>query len=329
MAITISTQITGQEATSTFTYCYLYEPLKIVVSESDLASTELKMDLLVISTETGAVESAELEYGLFDINPGNGVVIDIMDLVRQYHDSNIYKISNLSELVGSKDIPISKYKYQFDFYTENSPTKIPVKKLPILGGRDYENFTPTVQSSQELTEAEVYGITLSGRWNGYPNISTSLSSATSTNSNPTITSSIETGGKKNCGGMLIWKSRFGGWMYWGMEIMTQNRQGSMKGKLSVGMFDATDGGNPYVPVDYTHIDSSYTYSLKALSLNSDELEAVYGIVDSPAVYYMKTINSKMELMRVSTASAPISTLTNGGDFSVSLKSISKTTQRAR
>ena len=35
MALILNTEIAGQEATSTCTYCYLYEPLRVVIEEDD------------------------------------------------------------------------------------------------------------------------------------------------------------------------------------------------------------------------------------------------------------------------------------------------------
>jgi hypothetical protein len=85
------------------------------------------------------------------------------------------------------------------------------------------------------------------------------------------------------------------------------------------MFESTTGGGgtglPYVPVDYTGVTSDEKHSLKALSLSTNELRGASGIHASPAVYYMKD-NSTMELMRKTGASTPISSLANGGDFTV-------------
>jgi len=103
------------------------------------------------------------------------------------------------------------------------------------------------------------------------------------------------------------------------------------GKLDVGMFESTSPvyGNAYVPVDYTGLDMSYSLSLKSLSLSSDELKAVSGIALSPAIYYVSDFSGKLELMRLSSSTAPIGNIANGGDFSVSLKSISNTSQKTR
>ena len=329
MAITISTQITGQEATSTFTYCYLYEPLKINVLEDDTSSKKIYIDLEVISISDGITVAFEPKYGSFDRNPSRALTINLMDIAQQYHDSNLFKISTIGDLTQAKDIVVSKYKYSFNIYSDITTTPVSVKKLPIIGGRMFRDFESIVPTSQVLTEAELYNVDLTGRWLDYYNITNSLTSATSTNAEPTITSSVETGGKKNCGGMLIWKSRFGGWMYWGMDIAVFKSSGSYGKSLQVGMMEGNDNGNPYVQVDYTERENSYSYNLKSLSLNSEELKAVQGIANSVAVYYMETPTSNLELMRLSSSTAPVSTLTNGGDFSVSLKSISVTNQKSR
>ena len=102
-------------------------------------------------------------------------------------------------------------------------------------------------------------------------------------------------------------------------------------KIEVGMFESTlqSGGNPYVQADYTGITSSYSLTLKALSLSSVELEAVSGIQVSPAVYYMKDSSGALELMRLNSASVPLESQANGGDFSISLSSISTTNHKTK
>ena len=118
-------------------------------------------------------------------------------------------------------------------------------------------------------------------------------------------------------------------MYWGMDIMMTTPNKSYSGDLTVGMFEATSNGNPYVQANYTRIDSSYSINLKAMTLTVDELKAVSGIHDAVAVYYMKDSTAKLELMKVTNAVTPISTLIGGGDFSVNLQNISTSGQKAR
>tara|TARA_R110002050_G_C8939321_1_gene512486 strand:+ start:34 stop:1026 length:993 start_codon:yes stop_codon:yes gene_type:complete len=330
MAITATAQITGQTIVGAGSYCYLYEPLKVDILESDASGRTVSIDLIIYNASDLSVVETISEYGKYDINPNSPIEVDLMLLTQQYHDSNVFKIGVLSDIVSATDIPVSKYVYQFLIYSDVS-TQVTATKFPIIGGRDFYDFVPSVLSTQHLTEAELYGVDLTGRWKNYPNISVDLKTLeTSGDYTPTISITTETAAAfEPCGGMLIWKSRFGGWMYWGMDIATRTLSKKYASKLESGMFESTDGGNPYIPVDYTKIDTSYSISLKALSLNNDELKAVSGINSSIAVYYMRDSTAKLELMRVASASAPISTLIGGGDFSVSLKSISRTTQKAR
>ena len=331
MSVTVTAQVTGQSISSTFDYCYLYEPLLVNISQSDLTERNIYIDLYVYNTSDSVTLDLLSKYGQYDINPGVAIKVDLMRLAQQYHDSNVFKIGTLTDIANATDIPVSKYLYSFVIYSDLGGVPVEVSKLPIIGGRDFYDFVPAVSYLQHLTEAALYNVDLTGRWKNYPNISTVLVDTSSGSAfSPTTTITTEaTAAFEPCGGMLIWKSRFGGWMYWGMDIATRKNSKKYGGNLTVGLFEATDSGNPYVAVDYTEIDTSYSITLKALSLNNDELEAVSGISSSPAVYYMRNSTAKLELMRLSSSSSPISTLIGGGDFSVSLKSISTSSQKAR
>jgi len=330
MAITVTAQITGQEVTTFTSYGYLYEPLKVNISDSNSLATKIYIDLIVRTTDDATTIDSIIKYGDFDLSTDGTLEIDIMRMIEQYHDANVFEVGVVSDISSGDDMIISKNKYFFQFYSDVSAANATYSKLPILGGRDFYDFVPAVSVSQDLTEAESYGVDLTGRWLNYPNISTSLANPIDLDSTPTTTITTEAVAEfEPCGGMLIWKSRYGGWMYWGMDIATRSGRGSYSGNLAVGMFEATPGGNPYVQADYSKIDSTYSLSLKALTLTNDELEAVSGIVNSVAVYYMRNSTAKLELMRVSSATAPISTLIGGGDFSVSLNSISTSSQKAR
>lgn len=331
MAFTVTSQITGQNISSTTSYCYMYEPLKVNAVETNADVTKITVDLSVYDTQTSTIVELSQNYAIYDAIQNVAVEIDLSKIMQQYHDANTLRIGTTADLSSLTNIPVSKYKYYFYIYSDSPGTVITTtQKLPIIGGRDFYDFNASVLQSQPLTEAGLNGVTLSGRWLNYPNILTTLANPTATNSLPTITVSTEsTADLEPCGGMLIWKSRFGGWMYWGMDIATRTQSSSYRGDLEVGMFEATALGNPYIQTDYTKIDSSYSITLKALTLTNDELESVAGITNSVAVYYMRNSTAKLELMRVSSASAPISTLIGGGDFSVSLKSISTSSQKAR
>jgi hypothetical protein len=337
MAITVNTVITGQQADVNLSYCYLYEPLKIRVIESDLIARKLYVDVLRYDGTTGVIFDSYSRYGEFDINPGKGLVFDLMELAQQLHKADLYRYSNIQEFnVPAKQSSLSIYTYDFRIYSDVTIDFPNISKLPIIGGRDYSQFTAIVNQTTPLDEFGYYGldkVELQRRWGSQFFYLMSL---------PDITSGIpyipivtdSPGGLTPCpaeGGFLYWKSRFGGWMFWGMDIQRKTFNPTYEGNLSVGMFESTNeaGGDIYIPVDYTSVMSSYSLELKALSLSKPELAAVSGIATSPAVYFVDQISGRFELMRVSSFSAPFSNLANGGDFTVSLSSISRTSLKTK
>ena len=247
-----------------------------------------------------------------------------MEMAQQYHKANVYKFGLASDFASGESSIVSEYMYLFSIYSDTSTNPVLIRKVPILGGRDFENFDPIVLPTTPLTEAEKYGVDLTGRWLGYPNITATLNDLVAGNvANPTITVFDEVSGCAPKGGFLIWKSALGGIMYWGMDIKKHKFSKKHIGRLDTSIYESTDkvsGGHIYKPMDYTGVATSVYLTLKALSLSSEELMAVAGINFSPAVFFLHE-NGKLELMRVSRVSAPISSLANGGDFSVSLRSM--------
>ena len=192
--------------------------------------------------------------------------------------------------------------------------------MPLLGGRILKQFSAEVDESTPINEFEYYGLDISeleNRWTNNWLVRSVLIDPALQNAKPTMSSYTGTGDAA-CIGFLIWKSRFGGWMFWGFDIQKINYDKRYEGRLEVGMFESTadSGGIPYVPVDYTGISTSYSLTMKSLGLSSEELLAVAGIEFSPAVYYSEVGSTKLELMRLTSASAPIDNLAHGGDFSV-------------
>tara|TARA_R110002020_G_scaffold1714_2_gene7822 strand:+ start:129 stop:1139 length:1011 start_codon:yes stop_codon:yes gene_type:complete len=336
MAITINAEITGQVATSTCSYCYLFEPLRISVTEDDSEAQYLHIDLQVVdTTDSNNIIETKMDYGVYDIIQNVPLSIDLMKLVRQYHDADVYKYSSIDDITDTTDgwhSVVSKYKYNFliNSNTDRS-ANISVYKLPIIGGRMFKNFSPAVTQTQDLTEAAIEGVDLSGRWDGYPLISQTLADPTAVDSKPTITNTTQVTGCSVDGGFVVYKSRLGGWMTWGFDISVEREGGMYGGSIEVGMFETTDitGGNPYIETDYTEVNSTYGYSLKALSLLTSELKAVRGVHHSPAIYYMSDASGSLELMKKASATTPVSSLANGGDFGLSLGSISTVTQKTK
>ena len=328
MALTIQTEILCQEASSVYTYSYLYEPLRVVLSESNLAATKFYVDLEVLDTTNDTIQIEEiLKYAEFDINPGKTLSFDLMKIAQQYHDANVFKISKVDDVVSGWDSVVSKYKYNFKIYSDVSARQF-IKKIPLLGVRILPDFNPTVLSTTPINEFEVYGIneiTLLNNWSGNYRVNTTLANPTLQDAKPTMLKFTGTGNEP-CGGWLIWKSILGGWMFWGFDIRSKSFKKSYVGGLAVGMFESTldVGGQAYTPVNYTGTTNSYSITMKSLRLSSNELAAVAGIQFSPAVYYSEPGSQKMELMKLTSSTTPQENLASGGDFSVTLQSISNT-----
>ena len=478
MALTITPEILGQEVTSTISYCYLYEPLRVQIAESDSSAKKITIILeLLDTTDTTNVIQTIVDYAVFDLNPGQPLSIDLMKIAQQHHDSNVYNFSSLNDIIygdGGWQSIVSKYVYIFRIQSDVTTTPTEVKKLPIIGGRSFSNFTPRVTHLNYITELDqlVNGFsTFYPNWNAYTTLKTSLkdlstgtdftpiiqkvdggsqlvfdqdlSNATNWTPNGAITSgqtsptgeanayklsngsgaaSVVSGSilnsdvdgeritfsiwvkgegtfglfvqkeggvgfrnylaevdiqapsswkrltytftkndddgdvkiqifknpdgedlfiyepsikhtvdKKADGGQVVWKSRLGGWLSWGFRLKKESQAKKYEGNIQVGMFESTlaSNGNPYTPVDYTGISTNYSLTLKELRLTSDELEVVQNIIASPAVYYMKDQSEGLELMRLSSANAPLDNKASGGDFTVSLSSISTSMQKTR
>lgn len=340
MAIIITPEIQGQECTNVITYNYLFEPLRINVLESNPLATKLYVEVARFTIEDKTVRIPFLEgvdtlvrYVEIDLVSGRDVSFDLSEVMRQLHLAGVYKVATTSELETSyENMIVSKYVYEFYITTDTDSTTQTIKKLPIIGSRTLGQFIPTVSFSQPLTEFEYYRLDLeviAKRWSNYSFYRAYLSDLLGDNVQPSISILSSPLVEYPNGGVLYWKSRFGGWMFWGFDIEKRNTSNSYQGELEVSMFESTkrQNGNPYVSVDYLSIESSYSIELKSLGLSQLELLAVSGIDSSPAIYYAADNSGKLELMRLSSSSAPYNNLATGGDFSVSLKSISKTSQK--
>ena len=395
MALTITPQISGQQADITLSYCFLYEPLKVHIDDSPSRATgqvgyttgsvnisglgtlftteislgsivtidsleyeiasiiddsnatvtvaftssslntimyigsllvnEIYADVTQISTSTGVAEATKVKYVVRDIAPTGGIVIDIMKVIKQLHDFDVYHLSDPSSLwFYGQDSVLSKYIYKFEFHTNESATKTTILKLPILGGRTFENFVPAVNHLTPIVELSNFDNAYLKNYIMPSYTLKDISLVFDNDYSLTKTSNTITQGEESCEGRIIWKSKLGGWMSWGMNLKTSKPKGSYQGSIDNGMFESTifsGGGNAYVPVNYTSVSSSTSISLKCLSLTALELIAVSGIHGSPAVYYQKDTSSSMELMKLTSATTPIKTHIRGGDFSVSLSGL--------
>lgn len=341
MAIVIVPEIRGQECSDLITYNYLFEPLRINITETEPLATKLYVEVerynisdktIPIPFEDGTLSLEK--YVDIDLIPNVSVTFDLAEVMQQLHKAGVFRVATIADLETSyESMVVSQYIYVFKFTSNATEEPVIVKKLPIIGGRDFGSFNPLVLPTQPLTEFEYYGLNpveLAKKFSNYlfykatlktPDSQDNLQPTIETLSSPTILTPK--------GGVLYWKSRFGGWMFWGFDIEKRNSTGTYSGNLEVGMFESTkrQQGDPFVPVDYMEVSSTYTIELKSLSLSKLMLLALSGIDSSPVIYYAADNSGKLELMRLTNSSSPYTNLANGGDFSVTLKSISKTFQK--
>ena len=291
------------------------------------SSTQILANVTQISTYDGTSQTTKVQYISRDVELFGGVAIDLMKVVKQLHDFDVYHFSSVADFSTNafKDSVLSKYIYKFEFYTDKSDVKTTVLKLPILGGRTFQNFVPAVTYQtliRELEEGDFDNAHITSYYN--PTYTLRQISSVTNSDYSMILDDDNADGDDSCEGRIIWKSKLGGWMYWGMNLKTTKVNGSYSGSIDNGMFESTSfngGGNAYIPVNYTSVKSSNSITLKCLSLTKEELIAVAEISGSPAVYYQSEPSGKLELMKLTSATAPIKTHINGGDFSVSLSGL--------
>lgn len=341
MAIIINPEISGQECNDSITYSYLFEPLRINVQETDPLAVKLYVEIerysiadktILVPFEDGSLSL--LKYVELDLIPDRAVSFDLSEVIQQLHQAGVYKIATIADIeLSYQQTIISKYIYLFKVTTDKTTVPTLIRKLPIIGGRTFQQFTPTVPYTQVLNEFDYYGIDkdeLAKKWANYMFYSTSLKDPESgDNLQPNVTLIPQVGGEFPNGGVLYWKSRFSGWMFWGFDIESRDSSSKYTGDLEVAMFESTQpiNGNPYIPVDYISVESDYSIQLKSIGLSNIQLLAVSGINAATVIYYAADNSGKLELMRLTSSSSPYKNLANGGDFTVSLKSISKTSQK--
>jgi len=339
MALTVTPEILGQEATAEVTYCYIGEPLKVHIVDDDPAVLEIYVNLIRTHTETGVVEATREKYVIREVLSLQGVSVDLMEIASQLHNFDVYKIGEAVDITTNWQSVVSEYIYQFEIFTNTSLNKTVIRKLPIIGSRSFETFTPFVdQNTTPLAflthdQMEQSSILRPGQivpfWR-LRDITTNITNYTPYCQISTAHENL--GSTCNNGGVLYWKSKRGGWEVFGMDLYNDKKAHNYKGRIAVGLFDSTNptgGGKRYMQSSYTSVDENFSTTVKALSRSVEDLIGLAEISGSPAVYYQKTETSPLEMMRVSSVSAPVSTHIQGGDFSVVLKRISNNSQRVR
>lgn len=325
MAITITPEISSQSVSSAKSYKYLFEPLRIKIAEA--GSTYAKISASLRNTVTGVETKMYTDYAFNEMNLAGEVIIDLMEITRDFVGGEIYKIGSIADLQANPMI-LPGFYIVFNITTELTSTPIIISIIPLVGGRSYEQWVGSVVQTSPVTEWWYHGM-LQPDFKGYPKILTGLRDPSGTNVEPLITISIPTVGREVCGGYLIWKSRFGGWMTYGFDIFAETEELKYENELDSALFQASPLGNPYIPVNYTQVMNSYSVTMKALSVSKTEAQVLRSLASTPAAYLMRTPSSKLELMRISSVGIPINNLANGVDISIALSSISQSTQNVR
>lgn len=341
MALTFESSIDGDilAVDGLPNYCYLYEPFGVVITESDILATKLYIDISIYDTKDllGTPIETKVKYVDYDFNSTKKLEIDLMEIAQQIHNANLYKIAKLDDITDAdQDMVLSRIMYAFKIYSDVTLVSQVIKKIPIIGVREFIDYTPvTAVITTKLTEFEENGIFVSElikRWTNFKGVQSTIVDIDGSTTDASSTTVQITAPIKDCniarGGMIFWKSRKGGWMFWGMDLYKKTYMTSQEGSLATGLFRANSQRNPYVPVNYTEVKSTYSIDLKALALTQSELISVAGIASSPVVYFQEAdFEAPLELMKLSSSSAPYTNLSNGGDFSVTLTSISSSMQK--
>lgn len=334
MSLQITPQISGQVASSTISYSFLQEPLKVYITDSDADTRIIYADVTKINTDDGVVVSTDVSYIYRDVSSNGSIVIDLSKVMGQMHDYNTLKFGSVSDISNGWDSVVSKYIYKFEFYSDVSPSiKTTIQKLPIIGGRSFDTFTPAVNYLTPIRELSNAQLVSGGKIGTYTDPIFTLkqiSSVSDDDYTPTVSETVATTGNNPCEGVVYWKSKLGGWMMIGVDIKTETKSHKYNGSLSNGMFESTSysgGGDIYVPTNYMGTSSNLTLNLKTLSLDSEVLKAISEIAGSPAVYYRRpsripSSDDSIELMRMTSSNAPIKTHIGGGDFTIGLTRIS-------
>lgn len=348
MAITIEPRIKDQLISSESRYYYLYEPLPVLITETDPTAMQISINLTLRDVNTMTPLEMFENYAVYDLNPNEPLNVDLMNIIQQAHNADVWKIGALEDIINTPESVLSPVTYQIDIASNSNIGGFPPDRLPggsatpiedssaiitpILGGRRFDDFNPLVGNQFPLTDFEALGIEVR-RYRNFDTIVQSLAEPDglamrfnrSLQPSPPNSPCAE-------GGMIYWKSRLGGWMQWGFELKTFDKRFSYRRDIEVGAMRASRGKvnqNPFIQTDYAEVDYTYSLTLKSLALTQDEIFAVSSISESPVCYYQSKPGGRLELMRISAATTPQNILANGADFSVSLTSISRTEFKTR
>ena len=320
-------------------YIYLYEPYEVdVISNSGLP------DILKITVSERALSNkwttvnTYTDYALYDLIPYKSVRVNIAEIIKSLFDSNAYDIGNLSDLIPTpegRNTTMTNYTYQI-FFNTNHDSLIGLFFYPLLGARPFKELG-ALNENIPLEESTALGLPIK-EFAYLPNIEINLKPISNTDMTPLTTIYYNNlgEGKKYSGAGLIWKSKYGGWVTWGFDIVSEDFSNSYKGDIKVNPYEINSEGEFYVEPDYSTVETSSTVSLRALSVTKEYAEVLKGINYSPAIYLVRKgvddsllATGALELMRLAGAAIPITSLNDGVDVSINLKSISTVTQNVR
>ncbi|AGH56783.1 structural protein [Cellulophaga phage phi19:2] len=308
----------GDEIFSSDTkYCYLFEPLLISITGN--RSSSFSIDLEIKRTETGAVVAVLEDYVYVETHLKSESTIDLMKIVRQHTNSNIFNINNINDITW-KTI-VCEYKYFFRIRTDGSASPIIISVLPIFGGRSYQDFTiQEINQQSKLKMVDVLDEDIYSLWKNVPHIETILKDPTAFDSTPTINITTPQLGKSLCGGCLIWKSFLGGWSTWSFDIAKRSSDHSYLGSIQSDQFESVNGYKATM-VDYSQIQTIDSIELISSKVTKKQALILNELNQSPAIYYKKNNDDRLELVKLTSTSIPIDSINSGGEVKINVKSL--------
>ena len=142
MAVTLQQTLANQSGSATNSYCYLYEPYRMIIGETDSDATKIYIKLVLTDlSDTSTTVAEEEAYGEYDLNTAKVLTVDMMRLAQQYHNADVYKLEGITSLQRPDrgwDMILSKYRYEFQITSDVSTAPISLVLTPVIGGRSFQ-----------------------------------------------------------------------------------------------------------------------------------------------------------------------------------------------
>lgn len=291
---------------------YLFEPFPVSVFEN--IDDTFVLDI-VRQGQTNA------EYGAFDVfSPTTPVVVDIALITRQLYNHNIFRYGTIDDLVANPGITIDfTPNYRFE-----GSSDFTIRVDFIIGSRSFRDIIP-LSTATPLTTRQIQGLDISQRWRDYPILTSSIITSNGRRVGQVTLDREDTLGCPTMdGGMLIWKSRLGGWNQWAFPLIERTPSVKLENDFEVGLFNfdrSLTGQNPFVELDYASARFDESIRLRSLNLSQQEVLAVSDILQSPVVYWLPEPFGRLEPVRAR-PTLPINNLQGGNNFEVNISLIS-------